>query len=192
MKITKYDTVENKISFADPTIFLAGPTVRGNQTHLKSWRRDAEAEFLKQGFDGQLIAPEFPDRFASDQKRYDLPVWEFYGLKCSHCILFWIPRTRELIGLTTNHEIGYWMARHRDKVIYGRPKDAYRMEYLDIMWVQDSKDRMGRADKCPIYSKLEDTVSAAIQKAKYNFDFVFNCSQPEAGQKGLNLPEKRD
>ena len=82
--------------------------------------------------------------------------------------MFWIPRSRELIGLTTNHEIGYWTAKDRNKVVYGRPDDAYRMDYCDIMWVEDGKisadPNIDRA--YPIYNTLEKTVKATLDKIK--------------------------
>lgn len=165
MKIIKYET---DIFCEGPKVFLAGPTVRGNQPHLTSWRREAEDLFRQNGFDGTLIVPEFEDKTASDKHRFDLPVWEFTGLRMCDCIMFYIPRTRELIGLTTNHEFGYWMARDRRKVIYGRPDDAYRMAYLDIMWKADADDRLraeGRTYAATIYHTLPETVKAAIELA---------------------------
>jgi hypothetical protein len=163
MKEIRYDTPFEEIDLTKPTIFLAGPTVRGNQPHLVSWRFEAVSIFKSKGFDGNLIIPEFTDKTESDKYRYDIPVWEFYGLSESDVIMFWIPRTRELIGLTTNHEHGYWMARDRSKVVYGRPDDAYRMTYLDIMWVEDAKRYLSPKMKCPIYNTLEKTVDATLK-----------------------------
>lgn len=166
MNVLKYETPEYKFEeYTDkPIIFLAGPTVRGNQPHLTSWRHAAIAEFEKQGFDGTLIVPEFEDKFESDQYRYDIPEWEFAGLQIANVIMFWIPRTRELIGLTTNWEHGYWVARDRGKVVYGRPDDAYRMKYLDIMWEADANDICTVAFDKRIYNTLEDTIRASIAK----------------------------
>ena len=162
----RYETPIEKVDWEIQSIFLAGPTVRGHQTHLKSWRPDAVKLLREKGFVGNVIIPEFSNTTESDKYRYDIPVWEFNGLRRSDVNLFWIPRTKELIGLTTNHEHGYWMARHRSKVIYGRPDDAYRMTYLDIMWVEDAKDRGLTNNACPIYNTLEKTVDAALAKVK--------------------------
>jgi len=170
MNIINYETFAEDIDYSIPSIFLAGPTVRGHQTHLASWRIEAWELFKKNGFEGNLILPEFSNKTESDEVRYDIPKWEFIGLKNCHCIMFWVPRTRELIGLTTNHEHGYWMGRDREKMIYGRPRDAYRMSYLDIMWVEDYKDRYGKNSGAPIYTTLEKTVNASIVKA----DEIFN------------------
>jgi hypothetical protein len=60
VKIHKYEESEEDIlRISRPSIFLAGPTVRGHQPHLISWRFAAVEEFEKQGFDGELIIPEF-------------------------------------------------------------------------------------------------------------------------------------
>lgn len=165
MNEIRYGTPIEQIDFTLSTVFLAGPTVRGNQPHLTSWRFEAVALFIKNKFDGNIIIPEFSDKRESDQFRYDIPTWEFTGLQKCHVIMFWIPRTRELIGLTTNHEFGYWMARDRSKVVYGRPDDAYRIKYLDIMWIEDAKRRALNTDKWyPIYNTLDKTVNATLKK----------------------------
>ena len=66
MNVLRYETSEKEFeNYTDkPIIFLAGPTVRGNQPHLTSWRFAAIEEFKKQGFDGTLIVPEFTDKLA--------------------------------------------------------------------------------------------------------------------------------
>jgi len=168
MNEIRYETNILMVDYTKPTIFLAGPTVRGHQRHLTSWRIEASNIFKEKGFLGNLIIPEFTDKTESDKYRYDIPVWEFNGLSKSHVIMFWIPRTRELIGLTTNHEHGYWIAKDRSKVVYGRPDDAYRMTYLDIMWVEDSKIT---GAKCPIYNKLNKTIDAAIELVNKKIEY---------------------
>lgn len=164
MKEIRYETPVENIDWNKQTVFLAGPTVRGNQPHLTSWRNEAITLFRKMRFAGNLIIPEFKDKRESDQYRYDLPVWEFSCLQKSDVIMFWVQRTRELIGLTTNCEFGYWMARSRMKMVYGRPDDAYRISYLDIMWVEDSKlYTYTKIDRC-IHNTLARTVVATMLK----------------------------
>ena len=157
-----------------PSIFLAGPTVRGNQPHLTSWRFEAIEIFKKLNFNGSLIVPEFTSKTESDKGKKWIPLWEFNGLKSCNIILFWIPRTKELIGLTTNWELGYWIGRNNKKVIYGRPDDAYRINYLDTMWeaiynerksVLRTSDTIASTFQDPkIYNTLEDTIKASINK----------------------------
>jgi len=158
MNIITYDNNFSNNLSDDIVIFLAGPTVRGNQQHLTSWRFDAIKEFKKQKFNGVLVVPEFKDKTKSDKGKEWIPLWEFERLKVADCIMFWIPRTKELIGLTTNFEIGYWIAKDSDKVVYGRPNDAYRMDYIDIMWNENTMN-------APIYNTLEDTVKESIKRA---------------------------
>lgn len=167
--VHRYEESEAVVNAIDrPSIFLAGPTVRGNQPHLTSWRFAAIEEFEKQGFKGDLIVPEFTSKTESDKGKEWVPLWEYNGLKKADCIMFWIPRTRELIALTTNMEFGYWQAREPQKMIYGRPDDAYRMGYLDIMWKAVAGEN--RQYVPSIYSTLEETVSASIAKSYDNYN----------------------
>lgn len=160
MDVLRYETPESDLGdSAGPRIFLAGPTVRGHQQHLQpSWRFAAIDEFQARGFRGSLIVPEFSDQARSDKGKTDLPIWEYAGLKLADCILFWVPRTRELIGLTTNFELGYWM-RWRERLVYGRPNDAYRVDYLDILWKKDH-DEHGLGSR-----EIHDSLAATVDKA---------------------------
>jgi hypothetical protein len=56
------------------------------------------------------------------------------------------------------------MARNREKVVYGRPNNAYRIDYLDIMWVEDCKNRFTDTLQALIYTKLGETINASILK----------------------------
>jgi hypothetical protein len=150
-----------------PIVFAAGPTVRGHQPHLTSWRFEAIEEFERQGFDGILVVPEFTDRKESDKGKRWIPRWEFVGLKTSDAILLWVARTPELIGLTTSYEQGYWMGRFHEKVVYGRPDDAYRISYPDEMHQIDAEDR--GYEPAAIYSTLGETIEASIDMARFRF-----------------------
>src|SRR5579862_4310026 len=160
MNEIRYETPTEEVNWRLPSIFLAGPTVRGHQPHLISWRFEACRILKEKGFTGNVIIPEFTSKTESDKYRYDVPQWEFKGLKNSQVILCWVARTRELIALTTNFEMGYWVARDRSKLVYGRPDDAYRIVYNDIMWVEDAKEKKM---SCPIYNTLEKTIDASLK-----------------------------
>lgn len=150
---------------ANPSIFLAGPTVRGNQLHLQpSWRFEAVDILKAAGFNGAVIIPEFTDLKESDKGKEWIPRWEYQGLEGCDSILFWVPRTRELIGLTTNWELGYWMGRNYSKITYGRPDGAYRIDYLDNMW-SHVKERESADSwlKTEPFNNLKDTCLAAIK-----------------------------
>jgi nucleoside 2-deoxyribosyltransferase len=150
-----------------PVIFLAGPTVRGNQTHLTSWRFKAIEEFEKQKFIGSLIIPEFTDKTESDKGKDWIVSWEYAGLCLADCIMFWIPRTKELIGLMTNFEFGYWLARDPEKIIYGRPDDAYNVRYNDLMWKIHLSET--HPDEENTYTTLEETIKASIKKSQRSY-----------------------
>lgn len=185
MNIHRYEESESQINAIDvPTIFLAGPTVRGNQPHLTSWRFEAIEEFQKRGFKGDLIIPEFTLKEESDKGKEWVPLWEYNGLKKADCIMFWIPRTRELIALTTNMEFGYWQAREPQKMVYGRPDDAYRMGYLDIMWKIVAGEN--RQYVPSIQTSLETTVLASIIKAYENF----NLKTPKEIREAMDVCKK--
>ncbi len=159
LNVFRYEDSPESVTNANgPVIFLAGPTVRGNQTHLTSWRHEAIELFKEKKFKGSLVVPEFISKIESDKGKKWIPLWEFNGLKRADCILFWIPRTRELIGLTTNWEHGYWMGKDIKKVEYGRPDDAYRIGYLDTMWEEITSGRK-------VYNSLSDTIHYSIVSA---------------------------
>lgn len=167
MNEIRYETPIESVDWKLSSVFLAGPTVRGNQPHLTSWRLEAVKLFKEKGFEGNVVIPEFGSPKESDKYRYDVPVWEFGGLTNSHVIMFWLPRTKELIGLTTNYELGYWVARDRSKVVYGRPDDAYRVTYCDIMWVEDCKRRgLNTYPWAQIHNTLPKTVDAVLERFK--------------------------
>lgn len=163
MNVIRYETAINEFAalpLRGPTIFLAGPTVRQKQYRnlgLISWRVEA-LELLKQkGFSGNVFVPEFESwdnavSLASDS----IMEWEFAALNLSDCILFWIPRTEELIGLTTNFELGYWVGKDPNRVVYGRPDGAYKIGYTDFMW-----KKCGPQGNTP-HINLNSTVSSAI------------------------------
>lgn len=139
MTVYRYETpkeeiVKNCVHIHKSSVFLAGPTVRGHQQHLgPSWRFEAIDKFEKLGFDGAIIVPEFSDPSESDKGKVWIPRWEESGMKICSALMFWVPRTRELIGLTTNFEFGYWF--DASKTFYGRPDGSYRTDYMDNVWL---------------------------------------------------------
>lgn len=169
MDIFKYEqSLQPLVNYDKPIIFLMGPTVRGNQTHLTSWRIEAVEIFKKKGFKGALIIPEFTSKFESDKGKDWIPAWEFAGLQISDVNMCWVPRTKELIGLTTNAEWGYWLARDSSKLIYGRPDDAYRISYLDLMW--DFNSIQNGQVRFKINKTLEETIIESINTAFYSYE----------------------
>ena len=175
----RYETPADTIAgIKGKVIFLAGVTVRGNQQHLTSWRFACIEELNRQGFEGTVIIPEFVDKTRHDKDEW-IPLWEFEGLKRADVIMFWIPRTRELIGLTSNWELGYWIGRDYTKLVYGRPNEAFRMAYIDIMWRAAIEDQY-KQPAPPIHRTMEDTIAAAIRKAdgdEFDLEYCPECIQ---------------
>ena len=188
MKIYNYSHSLKDICESDvPTVFLAGPTVRTHQSHLRSWRPDAIAEFNKQGFEGDIIIPEFHGGTLPENVRVFswLPAWEHHGLSGCDAIMFWVPRTTEMIGLTTNHELGYWTANRREKVVYGRPNDALSIDYTDFMWYADAEQK--GFEPARIETTLADTVKATIALIEKS-RFRTNLPSTRRQQSAITVP----
>lgn len=158
MTIIKYETpTEKLLQLEGEVIFLAGPTVRHHQPHLISWRNSAVKFLQDKNYSGTVIIPEFETPVKTAD--FDVPMWEYEGLKRADKIVVWLPRTEEMIGLTTNFEMGFWVARAQEKVFYGRPDTAYRISYTDAMWKklcqENNLDRQ-------IFNNLENLLEALI------------------------------
>lgn len=131
--------------------FLAGPTPRSSD--VSSWRNEAISLFSKYGFSDTLYVPEFREK-----PYYDVDTgikemkWDQEALESSTIVMFWIPRSSDMLGLSTNAEFGYML--NRGNFVYGRPNDAIRCQFLDFLY----KDKLGK-DYCVT---LEETVKSAI------------------------------
>ena len=158
--IYTYENSEQDINdIVGPSIFLAGPTVRYDQPNLVSWRKEAIHILEKLNFKGSIVIPEF--KIPVKTADFDVPMWEYNALKKVDKIVFWVPRTQELIGLTTNYELGFWVARDQTKTFYGRPNDAYRITYSDKMWNKISEENNFNRK---IYDSLEEMLIEAINE----------------------------
>lgn len=149
---------DQKVIKGKKSIFLAGPTPRGE--NVLSWRTEA-CEILKQiGFDGVVYVPEY-STWKPKQDYVDQAMWERIALTNATIILFWVPRKLpDMAGFTTNVEFGYWL--HSGKVIYGRPKDASKIKYLDWLYELDY-------GKTP-YEDLQSLLEVAIELANNLYD----------------------
>jgi len=108
------------------SIFLAGPSPRGDYTDWKgTWREDAIRILQEQGFDGHVFIP-LP---FSDMSYTDGLAWEEHFLEIADHIVFWVPRSDALPGFTTNVEFGDWMKS--GKISLGYPIGAEKTRYLD-------------------------------------------------------------
>ena len=165
---------DQPVKKGEPSIFLAGPTprskkvplliaiickfmqkcgFRGNKKRL-SWRTDACRLLRKYGFNGIVYVPELSTREA--QFDYDNQVqWEWEALDRATIIVFWIPRKLpDMLGLTTNIEFGYYVRDSR--VMYGRPKTAEKMAYLDRLYKRHHEDGI-------IHNDLEELCKHCVE-----------------------------
>lgn len=121
----------HKYEKLDNSIFLAGPTPRDPE--VRSWRGDAIDYFKEFGFDGVLYIPEDDNKsyYEVEGNVYDMS-WDQNAIENADVIMFWIPRSNDMLALTTNVEFGYFI--NSGKIVYGRPDDSIKNEYLDWLY----------------------------------------------------------
>ena len=112
------------------SIFLVGPTPRDKETD--SWR-PAALEILRDlGYDGVVFIPE-PGSGKPKATYIHQVGWERDALNMSDVIVAWVPRELDSMpGFTTNVEFGRYVTS--GKLVYGRPKNAPRVRYLDWLY----------------------------------------------------------
>lgn len=142
---------DEKIIKGEKSIFLAGPTPRGEEE--VSWRKEAVKILNELGFGGVVYVPEY-STWKPKEDYVDQAMWERKALTEATIIVFWIPRDLEKMpGYTTNVEFGYWLPSK--KVIYGRPDDTPKTKYLDWLYELD----YGVKAKNDLYLLLEEAVN---------------------------------
>lgn len=138
------------------SIFLAGPTPR--KPEVPSWRPQAIEWLEKWDFTGTVLIPERQSGWAKANYE-DQADWERAGLALCTKIAFWVPREMVTMpALTTNVEFGYWLAKTPERIIYGRPDDAFATKYLDWLYLHDNPNGA-------IFSTLFDVMLVAHSKA---------------------------
>ena len=144
---------DQKVIKREKSIFLAGPTPRGE--NIISWREDA-CKFLEEnGFDGVVYVPEYSTRKPKTDY-IDQASWEREALLNASIIAFWIPRELpDMPAFTTDVEFGYWL--HSGKVLYGRPDNASKIKYLDWLYEVDTLMKP--------YNNIEELLLSSIKKA---------------------------
>jgi hypothetical protein len=134
------------------SLFLAGPSPRGNGEH--DWRQEACALLRQMEFKGAVYIPLPRDGVYRDNYDHAAQIdWELEHLEKAGAIVFWIPRDlKTLPGFTTNVEFGRYSRSGR--AILGYPKSAPRMRYLH--YIAD-------LDGVPVFHTLEETLAAALE-----------------------------
>ncbi|HAB66240.1 MAG TPA: hypothetical protein DCE23_02615 [Firmicutes bacterium] len=154
----KINYSDQEVIKGEKSIFLAGPTPRGEGVH--SWRSEAVEKLEKIGFDGIVYVPEY-STWKPKADYVDQAMWERVALTNATIIIFWIPRSLpDMPAFTTNVEFGYWL--HSGKVLYGRPNEAVKIKYLDWLYKLDY-------NKEP-YDNLDNLLKEASIKADELYD----------------------
>jgi len=134
------------------SIFLAGPSPRGNEDY--NWRPEAIELLETLEFDGIVFLPIPRDR-QWPNKYTDQVDWELRYLGLSTSIVFWVPRDLEnLPGFTTNVEFGLFASS--GKVTLGFPKDAPKTRYLA---------HVAKKHDIPVHHTLRETLRSGIEIA---------------------------
>lgn len=135
----------------EKSIFLAGPLPR--KKDIKNWKEDALKYLEELKFDGVIYIPEKTNNKIIEGD-LDQTNWEIEAMKSAKIILFWVPRKfPDMLGLTTNVEFGIWLSS--GKILYGRPDDAYMIEYLDLMYDK----YYGKKPHNDLYELLKEAVN---------------------------------
>lgn len=158
--------MDNRVSFYEDqafherewSIFLAGPSKRGGSFE-GSWRQQAVTFLRDAGFKGRIYVPEsIGGVYQESEVPYEETTkWEWARLDLSDVILFWIPRNEKTLpGFTTNVEFGRYVEKRPRNVVMGHPKEAVRMEYLDLLY----REKCGRS----IPNSLRETCMEAAKR----------------------------
>ena len=117
-------------TYAQPSIFLCGPTPRSSD--VSSWRPNFIRELESCHFAINVFIPE--DRDGQFRSEYDKQIeWEHEHLDKASLVVFWVPRDLETMpAFTTNCEFG--MLLKSGKILYGRPDGAPKTSYLDYCY----------------------------------------------------------
>ena len=139
--------------------FLAGPTPRDKNT--LSWRGEAIEIFNRLGFDGAIYVPELKNKSYYDNETSDYEIsLDQEMLEEADIVMFWMPRDINMLGLSSNVEFGYLL--NKGNIIYGRPDDAIRCEFLDFLY----EKKLGKK----YLTTLEDTIKETIKHLESRYD----------------------
>lgn len=132
------------------SIFLAGPSPR--QQDQSNWRADALSILDRMGYDGVVYVP-LPESGIWTRDYESQVTWEVKNLNRADQIVFWVPRSESLPGLTTNVEYGRYFDSGR--AVLGFPDTATSMRYLA---------HIGQISGVPQYGSLEETLAEAVRR----------------------------
>lgn len=156
------------------TLFLAGPTPR--DPSVIGWREEAIRLLQDLGYDGHVFNPE-PLNLSGlnadgsgttpSSEAYRAQVdWEEEALRRSDVIVFWVPRSEILPGLTTNTEFGAW--RKSGKLVWGSPPGTPSVKYQKHHCVREH---------IPCFNDLKQTLQAALSFVGEGYDRIGALTQ---------------
>lgn len=148
---------ENPSIISHDSIFLAGPSPRGNNEY--DWRPEALEILKNENFSGDVYVPLPRDNKFKGDFDYDSQIeWELKYLEASKVIIFWIPRDiQNLPGFTTNVEFGMFLKS--GKIVLGYPSDAPKMRYLKYV---------AEKNNVLVSNSLKETVKFGLKKLLEN------------------------
>lgn len=138
------------------SIFLAGPTLRGEDENTIEWRMQAVQILYAMGYDGVVYLPLKRDGvFKDTEEAYVEQVeWEETCLNACDKILFWCDFEKEsLPGLTTRDEWGTW--KYSGKCVFGKNDGAYKARYAEYY---------ANKLKVPVYNNLYLALARCMQE----------------------------
>lgn len=138
--------------------FLAGPTPRDKD--VKSWRSDAIEIFKELNFTGSLYIPELPEKHYYDNETSTEEIkWDQEALEKCDIVMFWIPRDKDMLGLSTNVEFGFLI--NKGNIVYGRPNNAMRCEFLDYLY----KSKLGKEYNTTLKQTIKGVIDILEKEA---------------------------
>ena len=78
--------------------------------------------------------------------------------KCD-IVMFWIPRDKDMLGLSTNVEFGFLI--NKGNIVYGRPNNAMRCEFLDYLY----KSKLGKEYNTTLKQTIKEVIDILEKEA---------------------------
>lgn len=161
--------LRGKQGIAPVSLFLAGPTPRDETT--PSWRPQALEILSSLNFTDTVMVPEDEQWGLSRNVNYEKQtLWEIAALGRAAAIVFWVPRElASMPAFTTNTEFGFCAALAPERTVFGAPPGAEKVKYQkqlaqEINFLLEAFNRPQTEEPIPVFSTLEETLSAALQK----------------------------
>lgn len=146
------EAIPNEIT---KSVFLAGPSLRPEQSHMISWRLKAIKILEQLNYDGVVFIPEARGGNHLDLEFSKVNEWEHKCMNIADNILFYINRNIEegLLGLTTNTEVGIWFSSGKSVLCTEPNSDNIRYQ-----------EALAKSNNVPLYHELYNSFLDIIKK----------------------------